>query len=57
MTLKDLQFNVSINVLFSFIRKGEVDGWKADLTPEMAQQIDEWSNKIIKDNKLLQKYL
>lgn len=42
---------------YSFIRKGEVGGWKNELSTQLSKQIDDWSDNKINNNKYLQKYL
>lgn len=41
------QFNL-IDANGSFMRSGEVGGYKALMTPEMIQQIDDWSERHVK---------
>ena len=31
-----------------FMRKGQVGGWKCDLSPEMAEKVDNWTRKNLK---------
>ncbi|EAT42081.1 AAEL006327-PA [Aedes aegypti] len=40
-----------------FIRKGEVDGWKSDLTEDLANKIDEWTRSKIKSPEQLKLFL
>lgn len=37
------------DVNFKFIRRGETDGWKQELTPELSREIDEWTKKKVTD--------
>ncbi|PSN52265.1 hypothetical protein C0J52_08332 [Blattella germanica] len=32
-----------------FMRKGQVGGWKSDLTPQIAQKIDKWTEERLKN--------
>ncbi|XP_058833560.1 luciferin sulfotransferase-like [Topomyia yanbarensis] len=40
-----------------FIRKGKVDGWKADLTQELADEIDDWTRSKVKSEKYQKLFL
>ncbi|XP_055530636.1 sulfotransferase 1 family member D1-like [Wyeomyia smithii] len=40
-----------------FIRKGQVDGWKSDLTPELAEEIDNWTRAKVPDVKYQKLFL
>nr|XP_029731851.1 sulfotransferase 1 family member D1-like [Aedes albopictus]XP_029731852.1 sulfotransferase 1 family member D1-like [Aedes albopictus] len=40
-----------------FIRKGEIDGWKSDLTDESANKIDEWTRSKITSPEQLKLFL
>lgn len=36
---------------YRFIRRGESDGWKTELSPELAQQIDQWTEQKVIDSE------
>ncbi|XP_058457125.1 luciferin sulfotransferase-like [Malaya genurostris] len=36
------------NMNRQFIRKGQIDGWKTDLSPELAEEIDDWTRSNVK---------
>ncbi|XP_055547705.1 luciferin sulfotransferase-like [Wyeomyia smithii] len=40
-----------------FIRRGQVDSWKEELTPSEAQEIDEWTRESVRDPELLKLFL
>lgn len=39
-----------------FIRKGQVDGWKEELTEELVDKIDKWSEENFEKYPILRKY-
>lgn len=40
----------------NFIRKGQVDGWKEELTEELVDKIDKWSEENFEKYPILRKY-
>lgn len=34
---------------YKFMRRGEAEGWKKELDPELAQELDEWTNRKVVD--------
>lgn len=42
---------------FRFIRRGQVGGWKSELTPELSKRFDEWTIEKVKDDNMRKLFL